>query len=120
MAPMTVTEYYEDLEGGPALMRTIDHERQGFLRCNTYQHAWDEYENSDYRPKFGTPFVLRCERCGTERRESWGRHGELLSRYYRYPRGYKYAKGERPTRPDFRVMLLTQRILESRQRRATT
>lgn len=98
-------------------LTTAQHERTQFIRCNTIGHAWFDYDNSDWRPTFGDPLVLRCERCGTERRDSIGSSGQLVQRSYDYPEGYKYGRGERPNRSEFRRMLLEQRIRESRQAR---
>jgi hypothetical protein len=41
----------------------------------------------------------------------------VIQRHYDYPEGYRYGKGERPSRPEFRLMLLEQRIREARDAR---
>jgi hypothetical protein len=113
-----LSETISDLEGllGEAFQTTVDHEHQGYLRCNTLGHSWFDYD-SNWTPMFGVPLTLRCERCGMERRDSINHYGELLNRHYTRPPGYQYAKGTRPTRSEFRVMLITQRIAESKKRR---
>lgn len=93
---------------------TLDHEREGFIRCGTMGHAWHDYD-SNWKPGFGYPLTLRCERCGTERRDVITNWGKLLSRRYVYPTLYKYPRGtKRPSRDEFRVMLLVKQIQESR------
>ena len=99
-----------------AIMTTADHERIGYLRCNTLGHAWFDTD-STWKPQFGTPLTLRCERCGMERRDSINDRGDLLNRHYTRPPHYRYPKGGRPTRSEFRVMLLTQRLVEQRESR---
>lgn len=98
-------------------LTTPEYDRTQYTRCNTFGHAWFDYDNSDWRPMYGTPLVLRCERCGTERRDVIGTSGQIIQRNYEYPAGYKYGRGERPTRSDFRLMLLEQQIRETRSKR---
>lgn len=101
-----------------ALMTTQQHESHQYLRCNTIGHAWFEYDNSDWKPQFGVDWlVLRCERCGSERRDTIGTQGQVIARKYKHPEGYKYAKGTRPSKQQFRRMLVEQRILEARKKR---
>ena len=88
-----------------------------FLRCQTLGHAWDDYDDSDWTPTWGVGLALRCLRCGTSRRDIINANGDLGSRSYVYPDGYKYGKGERPSRGDFRLMLIQKRLSERRQRR---
>jgi len=95
-------------------LTTPQWDRTQYTRCNTYGHSWFDYDNSDWTPLFGTPLVLRCERCGTERRDVIGSQGQVIQRNYSYPEGYRYGKGERPDRAQFRLMLLEQRIREAR------
>jgi hypothetical protein len=100
-------------------MTTAQHERTQFVRCNTLGHAWFDYDDSSWSPSFGDPLVLRCERCGTERRDVIGSLGQLIQRHYNYPEGYRYGRGERPSRSEFRIMLLQRRIEEARNSRRT-
>ena len=100
-------------------LTTAEYDRTQYVRCNTFGHAWFDYDSSDWTPTFGDSLVLRCERCGTERRDSIGGSGQILARHYLYPDGYKYGRGERPTRSEFRRMLLEQRIREARAARRT-
>ena len=102
----------------PGIMTTEQYERSQFYRCYTLGHAWVDYD-SNWNPGFGTPLTLRCERCGTERRDIINPNtGQLLpGRKYIYPQGYRYGT-ERPTRDNFRVMLLKQRLAEVRARRS--
>ena len=98
-------------------LTTRQYERTQYTRCYTIGHAWFDYDSSDWNPQWGLPLVLRCERCGSERRDKIGNRGEIIGRSYFYPEGYKYSKGTRPTKNEFRQMLLAQRILEQRATR---
>lgn len=72
-------------------MNIVFEECKGPLR-----HAWFDAP-TDWTPPFpGTPFTLRCERCGTERRDVYDLRGDLMLRRYVYPDGYRYAVGDEP------------------------
>lgn len=115
---MTNDVVYEntEMEALSDFQTTVDHEKSQFIRCNTIGHAWFDVP-ADWSAEFGIPVTLRCERCGTERRESFNRYGDLLTRHYVHPDGYKYAKGSRPTRAEFRIMMVMQQITESKKNR---
>jgi hypothetical protein len=106
----------------PAEISTWEHERRNFIRCRTLGHAWDDYD-SNWTPEFGIPLTVRCERCGGERRDKLDRHGNLIpgGRHYHMPPGYKLSKGEyKPTRSNFRVMLMALRASEGRNKSRST
>jgi len=111
---VTLAETISDIQEN--FQTTESHERDGFIRCNTMGHAWHDYD-SNWSTGMGTPLTLRCERCGTERRDVIGSFGQLVSRSYAYPAFYKYPKGTRPDRASFRVMLLTKRLMETKRGR---
>ena len=98
---------------------TPEHEAAGALRCATLGHAWYDFD-SNWKPTYGVPLTVRCERCGRERRDALDSHGNLMpnGRHY-WPRKPKltYPKGQRPSRADFRRMLLAQRLAEARDAR---
>ena len=100
-----------------ALLTTPQFEKTQFVRCNTIGHAWYDYDNSNWTPQFGEPLVLRCERCGSERRDTIGAAGQVITRSYYHPEGYKYSKGTKPSRAEFRLMLLMTQIEEQRAKR---
>jgi hypothetical protein len=97
-----------------ALESTWHHERRGYVRCRTIGHSWFDYD-SLWTPQFGVPLTLRCERCGTERRDTINnRTGQLLARHYHKPKGYDLTKGEpRLRKDDFRIILMTIRMEEA-------
>ena len=103
---------------------TWQHERRGYIRCRAIGHSWDDYD-SNWVPQYGEPITVRCERCGSERRDSVDVHGELLSRHYYKPQNYDLERDDfKPTRSDFRLMLLAIRKEghvdgRKRQRRAS-
>lgn len=81
-------------------------------------HAWDVVDSNHWTASFGTPLTGRCMRCGEERRDQIGSNGRVVNRRYVMPDWYvKYGKYERPTRADFRLMLIQQRIREARATR---
>lgn len=88
---------------------TWENERKGYIRCRAVGHSWHDYD-SNWEPMYGFPLTLRCERCGTERRDSVGTSGQLLNRHYVKPDDYDLGRDDfKPTRSDFRLMLLAVR-----------
>lgn len=75
-----------------------------YIHCGAFGHAWYEYDGSRWTPEFGMGQVVRCERCGSERRDSINRNGAIEARSYDHPDGYKMGPGQRPSRADFRRM----------------
>jgi hypothetical protein len=89
-------------------------ERRAYIRCRTIGHSWFDYD-SNWTPQFGTPLTLRCERCGTERRDTINTWGDLLARHYTKPENYDRKKDEQAlTRSDFRVLLMSIRAQEAK------
>jgi hypothetical protein len=104
-------------------LTTAQHEQQQRLICETLGHAWDVVDSNHWTASFGTPLTARCMRCGEERRDQIGANGQVIpgGRRYIMPEWYRrYGKGERPTRADFRLMLIQQRIREARAARKRT
>jgi hypothetical protein len=92
-------------------------ERRGYVRCRTLGHSWFDYD-STWTPSFGIPMTLRCERCGTERRDTVSDFGKLLGRRYYKPDNYDRRKGEPVlTRSDFRLVFLAIRDEEASKRK---
>ena len=83
-------------------------------QCHTFGHAWFEVDG-DYKPLFGYLFSLECERCSCRRNDIINEHGELGSRNYRYPEGYREGK---VSRAEYRVRLLKTRP-KRKQRKAS-
>ena len=96
----------------PANVSTVD-----YTRCRTIGHVWYDAD-SDWKTDRGVPMTLRCERCTMERREVWSRNGQLVYRTYIRPRDYLYARGERPSKDDFRLAMLALRLREARKLKA--
>ena len=89
---------------------TWQHERKGFVRCRTVGHAWFDVAGNWTPPDASIPLTFHCERCGTERRDAINVFGDLVYRYYVKPDGYDLRKQDfKPTRSDFRKMLLDLR-----------
>lgn len=76
-----------------------------YLECGALGHSWDFVDSNHWKAAFGVPVTRRCMRCMTERRQMIMRDSKtVLADNYWYPPGYKFAKGERPTRMDFLLM----------------
>ena len=92
-----------------ALETTWQNERRQYVRCRTIGHSWHDYD-SNWDTKLGVPLTLRCERCGTERRDVIGSYGQLVTRSYFKPDNYDLGREDyKPSRDDFRLMLLAIR-----------
>jgi len=84
-----------------------------FIRCRVMRHSWDDYSPTGLRkPSWGTRVSFRCLRCGTERHDIYNSLGEVGYRRYVYPAGYQYARDERPSAAEFRIMLMRQQRRE--------
>jgi hypothetical protein len=81
-----------------------------FLRCRTYNHAWDEFYPIDLeQPWYGWRLSLRCTRCTTERHDLIDFKGAVMGRRYIYAEGYLNPKGDpRVERTVFREELFTR------------
>lgn len=79
-----------------------------YIECKTYGHSWDEYNAryADAAPRGTDRLTLRCTRCGTTRHDTFDKvTGEVETRKYVYPSGYKEAVGVKPSRAALRLML---------------
>jgi hypothetical protein len=94
----------------PRKVRGGDTEYDAFVRCRTYNHAWDEFNPIDLEaPSYGWRLSLRCIRCTTERHDTIAyRSGQILSRRYIYPDGYQNKGEDRPTKEVFREELFVR------------
>ena len=88
------------------------------VRCRVLRHSWDDFDPVGLRePSFGTRVSLRCLRCSSERHDVYDSNGEVTYRRYIYVEGYQYAKGERPSAAEFRVLLMKAQRKERAARR---
>lgn len=88
------------------------------IRCRVARHMWDDFEPTEMRsPSWGTRVSFRCLRCASERHDVYDSLGEVGYRRYIYVEGYQYAKGERPSAAEFRVMLMKEQRRERRRAR---
>jgi hypothetical protein len=110
-ASVAVAELFD-----PAVLTTADHERLQYVVCNAIGHAWF-YTDADWQSTIGVPVTLRCERCGSLRREAINRLGKAQGRRYIHPYGYKYPRGSKPSKDEFRVLALVSLINEQRKKR---
>lgn len=77
-----------------------------FVRCRTYNHAWDEFNPVDMDPPwYGWRLSLRCMRCTTERHDNYDFKGQVMGRRYIYPDGYQTKGEDKPTKTEFREAL---------------
>lgn len=75
--------------------------RPEFLRCRTLGHTWENVDTGVWQHRWeylsGYRETLQCPTCTTLREEVWSdASGELLCRYYKYPKGYSLADVEVP------------------------
>jgi hypothetical protein len=86
--------------------------------CDLLRHAWFEVPG-DWNPPFDlTPMTLRCERCGSERRDGIDRMGNLGYRVYVRTEGWvTYARDERPSINDLRLDWIKAHVAEARKAR---
>lgn len=79
---------------------------QAYVECRTFGHAWYQHEGNVQNGV--TPVLLRCERCTTVRYDEYGSNtGDLVSRSYQYPDGYKNATATKgKTKSDWRLSFL--------------
>lgn len=80
-------------------------EAEAYVRCRSLGHAWDPIPVTK-PPPWGVALDLRCEHCATVRRDIVSpTRGEVLSRSYSHPDGYKDA--EHHSRGDWRAMFVS-------------
>ena len=93
-----------------------------FVICRTVGHSWDDNPHAEINSMWSWVMALRCTRCTCERFDALNNLGEVVSRSYRYPDGYRITanrQGERTTRVGLRTELMRRRILARRIERAT-
>lgn len=73
-----------------------------YLKCRSFGHAWDEFVPVGKRPGIGFRFSLVCVSCGMERHDGIDVNGNLATREYVQPKGYKLDQGY--TRAEFRLV----------------
>jgi hypothetical protein len=90
-------------------VRGADITDDAFVRCRTYNHAWDEFAPLDLQPPwYGWRLSLRCIRCATERHDNYDFKGQIMGRRYLYPDGYQTKGDDRPTKQEFREELFVR------------
>lgn len=70
-----------------------------YQMCRGLGHAWDIYEPGVGQRKgapWGQRLSLRCTRCAMERHDTFDLLGDLSTRKYNQPSGYKLAREETP------------------------
>ena len=86
-------------------IRKLDDE---FLSCREQGHVWAEIHPDDWGPEvrpapFGWLRLHECARCYGLRRMIIDTHGEVASRSYKYPEGFKiqnYTPSKAPLRQE--------------------
>ena len=88
-----------------AQRRPTAQQAEDYVRCRSLGHSWDAIPVTN-PPAAGVALDLRCEHCGMLRRDILSRYtGQVLSRRYTQPDGYKDA--ELHSRSDWRAMYVT-------------
>lgn len=78
-----------------------------YLQCRTLGHSWIATE-ATRRPSFGFYMWLECSRCTMQRRDIIDLLGQVSSRYYVQPTGYKNPAVRQ--RMDYRRELVHQLV----------
>lgn len=89
-----------------------------FLVCRTIGHSWDDNPGASFVTIFNWALPLRCTRCSSERIDYLNLAGEVMSRRYIYPDGYKVAgtrQGDRVGRLQARQEMMRRRIIARRR-----
>ncbi len=94
----------------------IDHDYpREYTTCRSIGHMWIETD-VETAPQWGVPLWLRCERCNSVRKDVYDINGNLSHRSYAHSEGFLRQWGsDRPTRHDFRMILLAKRMEALRQ-----
>ena len=81
-----------------------------YQKCRTWGHAWEDFlPGVGKRPaSWGRRFSLRCERCHTERHDTFDARGELSTRSYDYPSDYACSAEDRPELTQLRLSLVRE------------
>lgn len=88
-----------------------------FLECRHLGHNWDDIPVTQ-RPPWGVYIWYRCTRCTGERHDIINQFsGDLMSRRYYYPDGYKMTRDERPSIEELRKHQLKLHRRRDRQRK---
>lgn len=89
--------------------------------CRLLAHSWDFIDSHHWNSRLeGVKVTLRCERCGTERRESWSSTtGARMTKHYVYPQGYslafKITGVTPPSRDELRLWALADSTVAARR-----
>lgn len=76
-----------------------------FVECRALGHQW--VPDSTLKSSFGFTIGLRCAECGTGRVDAIDIFGDVFSRRYVQPPGYKNP--EKKNRRDYRLEMLKRR-----------
>lgn len=89
---------------------------EAHARCRAFGHSWEEIPAAR-KPEFGVYVWLRCTRCTMERHDIINPfNGDLLSRAYDAPDGYRLSRDEKPNVNTLRILILRFR---RRQKKAS-
>lgn len=72
-----------------------------YVTCRTFGHAWEPSQVIKDRV-IGQRVVLECTRCGMLRLDGVGVKGEVITRSYSQPEGYKLGKGHAVPKTEWR------------------
>jgi hypothetical protein len=83
-------------------------ELERLRKCRLRGHHMDEYDPKDGADLDGWAgrLTFRCVTCGTTRHDYVDGYGEVGSRRYRWPDGYKVAMQDMPVKPELRLIVL--------------
>lgn len=78
---------------------------ENYLACRSIAHRWEV--TGFYHDRFGGVIRhVRCDRCGTTRRDIWTQNGVRVANSYSYAEGYQIKGSGGISRTDVRVATL--------------
>ena len=103
------------------VQRVSKAKQDAIQECLTLGHFTEEYHESKWQSWGDFTIHIRCVRCGWKKHETWGYCGEVMSRTYERPPGYKQERSKRLTRDNQRVIFARNRgvRLQTKGRRPT-
>ena len=89
-----------------------------FVKCRSWGHEWDTFAPLRRRASWGTLMSLRCSRCSMERHDTIDANGDVSTRQYKPPPGYKLVGVDgRPKGAELRLEVIRRIRRQSRKNR---
>ena len=83
----------------------------GYTECRSFGHAWKTNPGRMVRNTFGVVVTLICDRCHSERIDTFSFHGRLIQRRYVRPDDYGISANDTMTTEMWRAKLIARLIV---------